>query len=218
MEEGGKSLRIVTQGLGTLLIQPSTATAHDLERAALVIYPHRISAAQLAVAVEWAAASQCPIFCHEKDIDKMVKQGFGAYRFHGISGYREIAFQSGTLDLFPAKRERASGIKGRFLEFSETFGFLRAPSFHVMIHSRGEASILYLSSPNVDAVEWKVLSRRHPAKIVGAAQYSPEVWRDFGKRHNVTVIPARGLSEISTHANAEVEVERSNAWVESSPS
>ena len=218
MDQSDKSFKIVTPGLGTLCIQPESATQPEIERTSLVIYPHKISEEQMPMAVEWAAASQCPIFCHSQDIQKLVKQGFGAYRFHGIMGYKEIAFEGGTIEMFPAKREKKSGIKGRFLEFSETFGFLKAPSFHVLVRPRGEEAILYLSSVNIDSLEWKVLTRRNPGKVIGTALISPESWKRFGDKVRCSIVSAREVGSVETALPAANVVNGSSKWAENRPS
>lgn len=198
--------------MGRIFIQPAFAFSEDIEASSLVIYPHRIEDSAIPASVEWAAGSQTPIFCHEEDIETLVSQGFGAYRFHGLSGYKEIGFQGGSVEFYPARRRRAAGLKGSMVEFGELFGLLRVPAYHVLLRSRGEQPVLFLGSSQIDGVEWQVLTRSLPSLVVGSAEVPDAEWEALAQKFGTKIVKAREISEVvpdaATPATGRKESER----------
>lgn len=182
-------MRIVSRSLGPVYLDPPLPVeSDDLFRTGFVIYADRLKQAWISGAVEWAAGSQAPIFCHERDVSLLAEQGFGTYRFHGVSGYREMGFQGGVVEFYPARRKKTGGLGGVWTEFLELFGFLKAPAYHVLVRPRHETTVLYLSSPEVDAVEWKVFSRAKPGLVVGAPTTDASVWKALSAKLGVSIL------------------------------
>lgn len=186
--------------MGDIFIQPETCEPDELAAAALAVYPHRLQSEDLSSIVEWAAGTQTPIFCHERDIPALEGQGFGAYRFHGISGYKEVGFQGGALEFYPARRQKRGWWANLVTEFMEAFRFLSAPTYHVLLRPRNEGSVLYLTSTSLDSVEWRVLTKSRPTLIIGSATVSNEAWDAFSQRFGVKVVKESESSRVETHS------------------
>ena len=184
--------------MGQIVFQPISATPEDLEKASLVIIPERINKDFFNVAVEWAAATQVPIFCHGADVPFFEAEGFGSYRFHRLDTYREVEFQGGSLEFFPALRRKAKGIRGISQELAERTGFLKTPSFHVLMRPRNERPVLYLASTQISASEWSVLTRSKPDLVIGSPAATKTEWQLFSTLIKKRVVPAQGLETVKT--------------------
>jgi hypothetical protein len=178
----GKSLRIESKSLGTVLIQPSETRREDEREPALIVYPFPMTEPERTAAVEWAAGTQTPIYCREPDIEFLEAQGFGRYRFHTVGGYREIGFQGGAAEFYPARRDVRPGWRRTLVEFAEYSGLLRPPTVNVLIRPRGEGPVLYLSSPAMDSIEWSVLMRAQAQCVVGSARSTRERWLELQQK------------------------------------
>ncbi len=144
--------------MGLLHVDPKKADLDTQGRSALLVAPVRADTETLAAISEWAASSQAPIFCLPKDIERLEADGFGNYRFLKLDGYREVDFQGGTLEFFPAKRvENRSGLQVVARQILSQLGLYRSDSFHVRIWPERERPVLVLAHANLDAVEATVL-------------------------------------------------------------
>ena len=161
-EQPTRNLSIYTPRMGYITLQPKVSDVHDIEKSDLVLFPERMDEQSLNVIVDWAAGTQTPIFCHKSDIAQLESMGFGAYRFHALDGFKEVDFQGGTVDFYPAKRPKKRGISGFVIEFLEKFGVLKTPSFHVLIKPKKEKPILFLTGTHIDAVEWSLWMKEDP--------------------------------------------------------
>lgn len=196
---------VESQSLGLIVIQPTTLYIEESERANLLLFPQKISQESLLVGVEWAASTQTPIFCLPTDVTKFEEEGFGAYRFHKIDGYREVDFQGGSIEFFPARRRRLKGIKGLSQEMAEFMGWAPHPGYHVVIRPQGEASVLYLASTVVDNSEWKTLTQTNPQTIIGAEAHSKSEWHTFSTSVKRRIYWAAEFSHIKTQASGSTE-------------
>jgi len=153
--------------MGQIVFQPSSADPHLLAETSLAVFPTEIERKNLHAVVEWAAATQIPIFCRALDIPSLEKEGFGAYRFLKLEGYREVDFQGGTIEFFPARRRQAKNFSGYLRSVGEFFGWSPKPQgFHVRLRPKNEHPILVLASAEIDSVEWTLLTRENPSQIV----------------------------------------------------
>ena len=202
--------------MGQIVIQPVTVETADLERAALVLFPHRIHKNEFNVAVEWAAGTQTPIFCHQAEVSKFEAEGFGAYRFHRLDGYKEIDFQGGAVEFFPAKRKRQTGVKGNFFELGERLGLVRTPSYHVLIRPKNERPVLYLSSAHIDISEWALLSKSNPSHVVGSSLVTKHEWHSLSTQLKRKVLPAAEMISVQTQAlgtNGATSLAETASWI-----
>lgn len=193
-----RNFSIVSPSMGLLVIQPVTIDPVDLESSSLVVFPHRVDAATFNVGVEWAAGTQTPIFCIPADIERFEKEGFGAYRFHKLDGYREVDYQGGAVEFFPAKKRRLKGIKGWTQEVGDWLGISTSPGYHVLIKPKGEHPILYLASTFIDPSEWTALIQSNPSLIVGSPLFTSSEWHAFSTLVKRRVTPAADLSKVPT--------------------
>jgi hypothetical protein len=176
--------------MGDIVIQPTKMPQDELHRVALVAFPERLDAQSRAVLVEWASATQVPIFCLAADVEALVEEGFGPYRFHKIDGFREVDFQGGALEFYPARRQKPEGLRGAMFEIAEKLGFYAPQSFHVVVRPKVGSSFLYLSTAQMDRVEWQLLMSSKPEFVVGSPRVSLDAWREFSERTETNVLPA----------------------------
>jgi hypothetical protein len=186
--------------MGQLVLQPSSIDPRLLSEASLVIFPLRIERKGLSTIVEWAAATQVPIFCRAQDIPTLEEEGFGAYRFLKLEGYREVDFQGGTIEFFPARRRKEGGLKGRLASLADFFGWSPKPNgFHVRIRPKNERPVLFLASPEVDSVEWTLLIRDNPSSIVAFDDVVTDDERGLlEKRFNAKILASSSVGELVT--------------------
>jgi hypothetical protein len=201
--EGSKNLLVESPTMGSILIQPSEGPGQTRRlptiNPGLLLFPKRMeSDEELNVAAEWAACTQSPIFCHAKDISKLIDEGFGSYRFNKLEGYREIFLAGGVVEFYPARRALKPGLRGMLNEAGDFLHVLPTPSFHVLIRPTRESSVLYLSSPRIDAVEWKILMRAKPSFLIGAESASRQDWQVLSLRSGKHVTPLAQAGRIRT--------------------
>ncbi len=194
-----RNLTLFSKGMGQIILQPQTAPIEEIEQASLVLFPLSMSQEGLAAAVEWAGSSQTPIFCLSKDIQKLVGEGFGAYRFHKLDGYREIDFQGGTLEFFPTVVAKNPGIGGFFKEVLEWLGFFKPQSFHLLVRPLGEKPLLFLASAHLDPVQISIFKASNPEKYFGLeGALSVEDCKSLSKIFGVEVQTTEGIDFIET--------------------
>lgn len=190
-----KTLTLVTGNMGRILIQPQKFSVAEASEASMLIFPRSLLQPELEYMVEWAAETQLPIFCLAQDIPRLEKEGFGVYRFHVLKTYREVYFQTGTVEFFPAKVYSTRPLFKRLIAgASELFGLRSKAHFHVLIRPRNETPILYLASPGMDAAEWEVLTQSHPGVIFGSDEHTAEEWQEFASQHTQKIMLAAATS------------------------
>ena len=192
------NLKIKTQNLGNVFIEPSAALQKDIESAKVVIYPAPIPDGSLSVAVEWAAGTQVPFFCHTNELEKLKAEGFGTYRFQKLDSFKEVDFLAGSIEFFPSREKKQKGARGFIQEIKEIFGVKNIPGFHLILKPRKEQQVLYLSHPFIDHIEWGLLTKGDPLAIVGSSQYSRETWQELGQRFRSTILYSKDVKEINT--------------------
>ncbi len=181
-----KNLKVYSQIMGQLVIQPELIDKTGVYRSQLVICPLRMTPEQSEAVAEWASVSQLPIFCHEADISRFVDEGFGAYRFHGLEGYKKVDFEGGSIEFFPAKRKKQGGFAGLFQELSELFGISKPFGYHLFIRPINEKSVLYLASPNLDQADLLVFEKLKPSIILASKNFLKEEWAVLQDRFKET--------------------------------
>lgn len=161
------SLIVQSSSMGKIALQPVATDPKLLSETSLAIFPCPIERKDLGSIVEWAAATQIPIFCRGVDIPQLEREGFGSYRFLKLDGYREVDFQGGTLEFFPARPRRQAGLRTQLRTVAEFFGWSSGPtSFHVRIRPKNERPVLVLAGAEIDNVEWALLNRENPSAVV----------------------------------------------------
>src|SRR5690606_39109531 len=120
---------------GPITFQPDEFSEGEVHRSRYLVFPDRIPDASFDVAVEWAAHSEAPIFCTAHDMRRFVKEGFGAYRFNTLGGFREIGFEGGSLKFVPARPKASKGLGGWLRELGDAWGLISRESYHVIAKS-----------------------------------------------------------------------------------
>lgn len=162
--------------LGLVAIQPTSADEQVMHEVAHVIFPQRIPEPDFEAAVEWAASSEATIFITPPDLKRFEAEGFGAYRFHLLEGFREIGFSEGKIKFIPSSRRRPGGFWGVALELANSWNFLKKEEFHVVLKPSDADAILYLCSASLDRAEWALLREDRPAAIVGSRLLAQNHW------------------------------------------
>lgn len=190
-ERNTSVLTFKSQSMGEVVIQPESTHSELIEKTSLVIFPFQMNAKNRAAAIEWASTSQTPIFCHAQDIPSLVEQGFGSYRFHKLEGFREVDFQGGALDFFPARRPKQLGLRGFLTDLLEKMGFLKSKTFHFAIRPKLERPVLFLTGSEFEATEWKVMSRENYEFVFGLDSWqSPIDWPSVEKKLGTKILAA----------------------------
>lgn len=205
-------LKIQSPSMGQLVIQPSVADFDEIQDTKLVLFPYRIDMKMIDIVAEWAVTSQCPIFCHEQDIPLLEREGFGAYRFHKLGGYKNIDFQGGSIELFPAKDiPRVRSFFKPVRDMAESFWpSKKIYSYHTLVKPLGEKAVLLLSSPHVDPMEWPVLMRSKPELIVLSSEFPREQWQALAERYKIELNYAADFGVIETSPDASTK--DGSAW------
>ncbi len=192
------NLKIQSKSMGQLVISPNRLDLEDLKQSGLVLFPFRISDKQKAVLVEWAGLSQAPIFCHKSDIAKLEEEGFGAYRFHSLQNLREVDFQGGSLEFFPARRPKGKNLIAKVQGLGEYLEMLPVYSFHTFIRPLGEKSVVYLASPQLEDLEYKYFLKEKASIYVAARGFEISAWAEVEKRLGQSLIHEGQKEVIST--------------------
>lgn len=190
-EKNALALTFKSQSMGEVIVQPESTHPELIEKTSLVLFPFRMNDRNRAAAIEWASTSQTPIFCHAQDIPKLVEQGFGSYRFHKLDGFREVDFQGGALDFFPARRPKPTGLHGLATDLLEKMGFLKSKSYHFAIRPKLERPVLFLTGSEFEATEWKVMSREKYEYVFGLdSWYGSTDWNVVEKKLGTKIVVA----------------------------
>jgi len=201
------NLKVYTQGMGQLVVQPESLDRMDLYKTQLLLCPYRMNDVQLNAVADWASVSQIPIFCHTEDIQKFEEEGFGAYRFHKLDGYREVDFQGGAIEFFPAKRlQKKISFMSRLKDALEHFSFVAPEAFHILIRPIDEKSVLFLASPKLDFADLQVFKRLAPNVIVGSREYSRDEWKVVGEHLGMSVIFEQDVEFVVTSHRSKLEL------------
>ncbi len=182
-----RNLTLQLGDFGPLVVQPEEASEDEIGRARYVIFPDRIPDEAFAAALDWAAMSQAPIFCTAHDLKRFEQEGFGAYRFNALGGFRELGFEAGSLRFIPARRKQASGLRGVWEDLSDAWGWSRRESFHVAMRSPSEGSTLYLATPFVDKGDWAMLTEDKPQRIFGSPLFGRLYWTALAEKLGVNI-------------------------------
>jgi hypothetical protein len=124
---------------------------------------------------------------HLSDLKRFEKEGFGAYRFHSLGGFRELGFEKGALRFVPARRKHSAGWRGFYEDLADAWGWSRRESFHVTLKSSGRGTVLYLASPFVDRGDWSMLCEDKPARVVGSPHFGRVYWTALAERLGVNI-------------------------------
>lgn len=189
---------ILSPQMGQVVVQPKTLNPTEIEEAALVVYPQRISKDVFEVGVEWAASTQTPIFCIEDDVERFEKEGFGAYRFHKLDGYKEVDYQGGSIEFFPAREKDLKGLRGLTSNLARFLGKKNSSSFHFLLRPKGEAPILYLANDQLDPETWALFIKANPSHIIGAPTLSNVEWNNFSTRVRKRIYTIHELTTLKT--------------------
>lgn len=172
---------------GPLVIQPEQISEEEIARARYILFPDQIPQEKFAAALEWAAISEAPVFCTASDLKKFEQEGFGAYRFNVLGGFRELGFERGSLRFIPARRKQSAGWRGIVEDLADAWGWSRRESFHVVVKSPDRGSFLYLATPFIEKGEWSLLTEDKPKRIYASAQYGRLYWKALAERFGVTI-------------------------------
>jgi hypothetical protein len=188
-----RNLALQLGDFGPLVIQPEDANDDEIGRARYILFPDKIPQEKFAAALEWASVSESPVFCTSADLKRFEDEGFGAYRFNALGGFRELGFERGTLRFVPARRKQGKGWLGLVEDLADAWGWSRREAYHVIIKAPGKRTILYLTTPFVNKTEWAVLCEDKPERIIGSAQFGRLYWTALAERIGANIeIPAMG--------------------------
>ena len=192
------NLKVKSQSLGNIFIEPRVSDKKDIESAKIVLYPAPFDSELTPVAVEWAAGTQVPFFCHVQQLSKLRIEGFGSYRFQRLDTFKEVDFLAGSIEFFPSRNKKFGGVRGWLQEFKEILGFKNIPGFHLIIKPRKEATVLFLSHPYIDHIEWSLISKSDPLAIIGAENFSRETWQELSQKFKRPILYAADVSVVDT--------------------
>ncbi len=161
---------------GRVAIQPSQAEESLIKDVQYVIFPHRIPEPEFAAAIEWASSSEAPIFITPADLRRFEAEGFGAYRFHLLDGFREIGFAEGKIKFVPASKNKKSGLWGVAMDLAQAWNLGKKEEYHVVIRPKQEEPTLYLAASNLERGEWALLSEDAPQRILGSRFATQNEW------------------------------------------
>jgi hypothetical protein len=199
-ESSISNFSILSPRLGQVVVQPVTFNPSELESATIVVYPQRISKESFEVGVEWAASTQTPIFCLKEDVERFEQEGFGSYRFHKLEGYKEVDYEGGSIEFFPAREKSLKGLRGLTTNLARFLGKRTPNAFHFLVHPKGEASILYLASDQVNSHEWELFMKKNPSHIVGSTTTSNVEWHSFSSFVKKRIYTSHDLMRLKTVA------------------
>jgi hypothetical protein len=186
-DSSDRNLTLNLGDFGPLVIQPEEASEDHIGRARFIVFPDRIPEEKFSVALEWAAVSEAPVFCTAGDLKRFEKEGFGAYRFNVLGGFRELGFEKGALRFIPARQKHSTGWKGLLEDLADMWGWTRREAFHVIMKSPGKGAILYLATPFIDKSEWPLLTEDKPSRIVGSSHFGRIYWMALSSRVGVDI-------------------------------
>ena len=191
-------VQIVSPAMGEILIHPADRPVEGAPDPAFIVYPSSIGHQPLETIVDWAAATQSPIFCLPQDIPDLVDEGFSSYRFHRLDGFREVGFQNGSIEFYPA-RPPATGVFSQLIrDVAGAAGLAKPNAFHVLVRPRRETAVLYLASPKIDRFEWATLMRSRPGIILGSPNFPAHIWKEFSLMFGVVVRTGLDLRNVAT--------------------
>jgi hypothetical protein len=113
------SITIHSKTLGFIAVDPETSQSNDLTQASMAIFPFPLKRDLSDIYADWAACSRTPIFCRKDDLTLFGDSGFGEYRFQILDGYKELNFEGGIIEFFPARKLRQKGIAFKVNHFLE---------------------------------------------------------------------------------------------------
>jgi hypothetical protein len=186
-DDPSRNLILSLGSFGPLCLQPDEINEEELQRARYVVFAEPIADEKFAVAVEWAAHSQAPIFCTQSDLKRFVREGFGAYRFNTLGGFREVGFEEGSLKFIPARPPRANGLRGILRELADVWGLTARNAFHVVAKSKRGETLLYLNNPFMDRSEWSLLKEDAPRRVYGNPRYPAFYWLALSEKLGTNV-------------------------------
>lgn len=192
------NLKVKSQSLGTIFIEPRFADKADIAAAKIVVYPAPFDSGLTAAVVEWAASTQVPFFCHVQQLSKLKNEGFGSYRFQKLDSFKEVDFLAGSIEFFPSRSKKFSGLRGWMQEVKEILGFKNIPGFHMIIKPRKEQHVLYLSHPYIDHIEWSLISKGDPLAIIGSENFPRETWVKLGQKFKTSIFFAEDIASLDT--------------------
>jgi hypothetical protein len=176
------NFRVYSQSLGPVYFYPKDIKKEHIEEATVLLFPVRVDRQYVSTAVEWSASTQSPIFAHINNMARFQSEGFGSYRFHRLECYQEVDFLGGSIVFFPARKIKVQGVRGLLSDVKEVLGINEVPGFHVILRPRGEEPLLYLANPQVENIDWELLCKFSPGRIVGAAEIPALSWERLAKK------------------------------------
>jgi hypothetical protein len=195
-----RNLSIQLGNFGPLAIQPTEIHEDEMARAQCILFPTPIPAEHFSKALEWAASSQAPIFCTASDLKRFEQEGFGAYRFHMLGGFRELGFSEGSLKFVPARQKNSLGWRGLMEDLADAWGWSRREAFHVIVRNPELSSVLYLATPFIDKTDWSLLCEDGPAKVLGNPQYGSIYWTALAEKLGVEIEVLVSPEDAHAHA------------------
>ena len=186
-DSSDRNLTMQLGDFGPLVIQPEQISEDEIARARYILFPDQIPQDKFAAALEWAAVSEAPVFCTASDLKKFEKEGFGAYRFNVLGGFRELGFERGSLRFVPARRKQSTGWRGLVEDLADAWGWSRRESFHVVVKSPDRGCFLYLATPFIEKSDWALLTEDKPKRVYASSQYGRVYWTALAERLGVTI-------------------------------
>lgn len=193
------NLKIESPGLGQILIQPTSYSELEVKRTDILLIPLPLTRVELEATEECLANSQMPAFCPKSELPRLDARGFGSYRFHRIETFEEINFSGGSIAFYPAKLPERGFVRGVLSFIKKLFtSKYDHQAFHLVISGYQEESVLFLSTPLVDAVEWNLLNRSKPTLIIGSQHYRSGEWKALAQKFNVEIVFQEEISVFKT--------------------
>ncbi len=171
--------------MGKILLQPGHTPQNGAEELDIILFPRRLKdKVEADTILEWAFLSNAPVYCHKSDVKSIEQSIVGSNRYlNSVDGYKEIHFQNGSIEFYPAKRSRPKQfLKALLADFAEVMGWLQTQAYHVLVRPVGESAVLFLNTPEIDDVDWSLFERSKPDFIIGSADHSKREWKTLSKK------------------------------------
>lgn len=210
-----KNLKLKSAALGPVAIQPRRAAAEDQSEVQTICIPHKMNEEEFHAVIEWASNTQTPIFCQAADVKRLEAEGFGTYRFQPLKAFRDVDFQGGRIEFYPTRRERIRGVLGFIDDIAASLNLTQSSSHHILFRPKNEGSVLFLSSPYIEADEWEVFAKAKPKVIVGSMRFAPHEWALLSTKIKQKIVSAAENFEIESMSEGVIQAKES-VWVDTS--
>lgn len=191
MDPHSRNFILTPPQFGPFIVNPSAGPCEAVRLdVAFILCPDPLTETQLDAAASWAMSTDAPFYCTAGDAQRLIERGFSDDRFQQVLGPQEISFQGGTLIFHPVRGLKASGVRGLWERVRQAYQRPTPSAFHMLIKPDRSPSLLYLSSPYLDALEARRLLQHQPSVVVGSDTFADEAWWALSERLGCPIVRA----------------------------